>query len=462
MRWIINTLILVMMVPMMVSGQTSFDLEEAISYAIENAPQLKKEAFNIADAEAQVNEYKAIGLPQVNGSIDYQHFLAIPTQIIPDFISPFVDGRLLNYSLIDDTQVPNSEGAGLPAQFGTKNVFSVGAEANMLLFDGSYLVGLKAVKLSRELAQGNKALTAYQVKNNVIKSYLGVLQAEKSQNIILDNINNLTKTHYETKIVYENGFAEKLDVERLQLSLDNLNRDFERILQLIEVTKNILKFQMSYPMDEDISLSESFDQLVDMATSKAVFLDQEMKLENRPEFQLLNTAESLNKLNVERYKKGYYPSLRGFASYSIGVQRNKLFDGDESGWFPTSVLGLAMSIPIFDGFDKRSKIQRAQIALDKVAIDKHQFEQAMSLEVTNAKIALSNANATLINTQRSVELAEKILRTTKIKFSEGIGSSIEVVQAERELYTAQANHTNAQYDLLVAVHDLEIALGQSK
>ena len=453
-------LTLVFLGPMLLQAQQSYSLSDAISYAKENALSMKTEELNIADAEAQIKEYKSIGLPQVNASIDYQHFLAIPTQIIPDFISPFVDGRLINYSLIDPAQVPTTSGAGLPAQFGTKNIFSIGADASMLLFDGSYLTGLKAVKLSRELSQKNKSLTAYQIENNVTRAYLAVLQAEKSQKILKDNIQNLEKTHRETKIVFENGFAEKLDVERLQLSLDNLNRDFERILQVFELAKNVLKFQMNYPLDQELQLEDSFDNLVNQALASAVNINYEVDVNRRPEFQILNTAESLNSLNIERYKKGYYPSLRAFGSYSTGVQRNKLFDKDESGWFPTSVLGLTAAIPIFDGFDKRSKIQRAQIEFDKVGIQKQQFEQGMNLEVKNAKITLSNANATLLNTEKSLDLAEKILRTSNIKFREGIGSSFEVVQAERELYAAQANHTNAQYDLLVAVKDLEIALGQ--
>ena len=442
-------------------GQQEFTLDEAIAFGKENAPSMQLSEYDKADAEAQIKEYKSIGLPQVNASLDYNHFIEIPTQIIPDFISPFVDGRLVNYSLIDQSQVPEVTGQGLPAQFGTKNNFTIGADASMLIFDGSYLTGLKAVNLSRELSQQNLEVTAYEIENNITRSYLAVLQAENGQQIIRDNINTLEETFRETKIIYENGFAEKLDVERLQLSIDNLKRELERIVQATELTKNVLKFQMNYPLDKEIVLEDSFDQMFQEALSQSVSIDRDIDYAKRPEYGLINIGESLNKLNIERYQRGYYPSLRGFASYSVGVQRNDLFNSDEGGWFPTSIIGLSASIPIFDGFDKRSKIQRAQIELDKVNVQKKQLEQVINLEVRNAKIALVNANASLQNTESSLRLAEKIVNTSKIKFKEGIGSSLEVVQAENELYTAQSNHINAQYDLLVAVKDLEIALGNN-
>ena len=451
---------LIICLPILSYGQMTFTLEEAIAYGLEHSMSITLSEYEIRDAAAQVNEYKSIGLPQVKASIDYQHFLEIPTQIIPDFISPFVDGRLVNYSLIDPSQVPTSTGPGLPAQFGTKNTFSLGADASMLLFDGSYFVGLRAAKLSQELSKRNQEVTVYELENNITRAYLSVLQAENNQQLLRDNISTLDETLRETEIIYENGFAEKLDVERLQLSLDNLNREMEKIVQFAELAKNLLKFQMNYPLEEDITLDDSFEQLYQQALAASVENGQPIEYENRPEYRMLSTAEALNKLNIERYQKGYLPSLRGFASYSVGVQRNNLFDSDENGWFPTSVLGLSASIPIFDGFDKRSKIQRAQISLDKLDVQRKQFEQVMNLEIQNARIALSNANASLQSTQRSLELAEKILNTSKIKFKEGVGSSLEVVQAEGELYTAQSNHTNAQYDLLVAVKDLEIAMGK--
>jgi outer membrane protein TolC len=423
-------------------GQEVFSIEEAVAFGIANSSQSLVNQLEIAKAEAQIKEYRSSGLPQVRGSVNYQHFVNLPVSLLP---AEFFGG---------------APGTFAEVQFGLKNSLNGGIELNQLIFDGSFFTGLKAQRIYRDLVSKQANQSEYETKKNITKAYLGVIIAERNRRIIEKNIENLEKTLEETTIIYENGFAEKLDVSRLQLSFDNLNTELTRIDRLISLSKNILKFQMNYPLENPITLSESLDDLADMVFIDDVDLDANVDISQRPEFGVLEVAEKLNELNVEVLRKGYLPSIAGFANAQTQIQRNNLFDQDAPGFFPTTIVGLAMSVPIWDSFTKKHKIQQAQVDVELARIQKNEFERAVSLEVYNARLNYENAMNQVSSRKRSESLANEIYETAKIKFQEGVGSSLELVQAEQNLYSAQANYATALYDLVVAKTDLDLALGK--
>jgi len=440
-------------------AQQIFTLEQAIDYGLENSSQARLNQLELEDAEGQILEYKAIGIPKINGAINYQHSPNIATFILPDFITPAINRSLLSYGLIDPSQVIPPAPGGNPAQFGTSNNLTAGLELSALLFDGSFFVGLRAQRLYRELIQKQAELPKLEIKSNIQKAFLSVLIAKRNEGLLQKNISNLQNTLRETKAIYENGFAEKLDVDRLELSLNNLNVEAGKVQRLIELSYNLLKFQMSYPLNEPIEIEGDLDMLLAQINIESV-AGEELDFSRRPELAVIESGQELAEMNVKRLKAAYLPSLVGFANYSQQLQRNDLFDKNENPWFTVSNIGASLQVPIFDGLDKKAKMQRARIELDKTAIQKRDFERGVTLEVQNAKIAFLNANQTVETTRKSLDLAQQIYDITQIKYKEGVGSSIEVAQAERELYTAQSANMNALFDLLVAKTDLDKALGK--
>ena len=425
-------------------AQQDFTLDQAISYGLAANNKIKLAKIEVADAEGQLLEYKSIGIPKVNASVDYNYFPQVPQFLIPrQFIDP---------------DAPDGSFALLPA--GTKQGLTAKIEASAIIFDAAWLVGLKAQRLYRELIAKQGEASNEEIKSAVTKAYLAVLIAEKNKEVLVKNISNLTKTLKETRAIYENGFAEKLDVDRLQLSLNNLNIESEKLDRLIAISYNLLKFQMGCPMEDEIRANDNLDMLIAKFTVEATDLEAPVDYNSRSEYAAISLGEELAKINIRRYQMGYFPILNAFGSHQEQLQRNNLFDKDENGWFGTTVVGLSLKIPIFDGLDKKAKIQRARILLDKTLIQKNDFERAVTLEVKNARTAYLNARESVTATDKSLQLAQEIYNTTQIKFKEGVGSSFEVAQAERELYTAQANYTGALYELLVAKSDLDKALGK--
>ena len=266
---------------------------------------------------------------------------------------------------------------------------------------------------------------------------------------------NLEKLYTETKALYKEGFIEQLDVDRLQLSIANLKTEKEKLLRQRKSAIDYLKFAISYPVADELIPTDNINSLLEEATEDE--LSGEIDYNSWPQYQVSETGLILNELNVDVYKKGYLPSLSVFGSYQYGFQGDKW---DETGfWVPVGLVGAQINIPIFDGFDKRAKIQRARLALDIARNQKRELERAIEIEVQNARTNYKNASLQVENQKKNLELAERIYNTTMIKYREGVGSSIEISQAEQSLYSTQQNYTQSLFDLLSAKAALDKALG---
>jgi len=453
----VNILLFFTMWSCSIRAQSSFSLEEAIAYGIEHQNAMKLNDLEIASADSDIKEIRSIGIPKVNGAIDYNYYFYVPKQPIQDFIGPAV------YSILEAEGLPTTT-QGPPQTFELSFVqpqqLNLGLSANALVFDGSYIYAIKASKLYKDLVRKQKDATADQVKNNITKAYLSILIVEENKRTLKDNIFTLEKSLNEVKAMYEAGFMESLDVDRLQLSYDNLNTQVENLNGLIELSKNLLKFQMGYPLDDEIALSEDINELILKFDAEVLSDDIVIDPNKRSEFQVLNTTQELNQLDLKRNKAGYLPNVGAFASFQESLQRTNLFDGDQTGFLPTGLLGFKVNVPIYDGGEKSAKIQKVKLNIEKVDVQKDEFTRGMTLQVKNAQVAMSNAKRNLENRRKTLAMTKSIYDRTKIKFTEGVGSSVEVTQAENGLYQAQAEVISSLYDLLQAKVDLDIALGK--
>lgn len=443
---------------MTMQSQQQFSLVQSVRYALDNNLELRSKGVAERDANAQIREYKSIGIPKVNAFVNYQYFMAVPAQPVQDFISPSIYNVLF-----DENVIPRRE-LGQPETFKftlfQPHQLVGGIEASAMLFDGSYLYGVKGAKLYRELIAAEKAVTERDVRLNVTKAYLSVLIAGENLNMLQKNQNNLANSLREVKAMYENGFAEKLDVDRLQLSADNLAIEITRMQQIITVSKNILKFQMNYPLDSDITLTDKIDILTAALSSDIEMNKDNLSAAERPEYQLIEKGEDLNEIDLKRVKAGYLPTARAFINAQGSLFRRNLFNNDETGWIPQSAVGLALNIPLYDGGDKSAKIQRIKLNMEKTSLEKEQFEKSVVMEIMNTAMALSNAKEIVIARQNAMNISQNIYDKTLIKFREGVGSSVEVNQAESALFQAQSVYVNAIYDVLSAYTDYQKATGK--
>ncbi len=421
-----------------VRAQQAFTLEEAVQYGIRNHASARYDTIKIMDADAQIRSLKATGLPQVNGAVDYNYFIEVPQLVIPKEFDPTGQGGSVSFQL--------------------RNSLAMGVNMGMLAFDGSYIVALKAAKSYRDFVAIQAQQTPVNLRNSITQAYYSVLLAQRNRDQLAKNLTVLQELRKETAAIIESGFSEKLDVDRIDLSINTLETTLKNLDRGLDIVKSLLKFQMQYPADQDIVLKDSFDDLFRQAAMTDEQSVATLNLNNRVEYRLLGKGIELAGLDLERYRKGYLPSLSIIGSFQRTLQSDNIF---RSGgfWLPTSVVGLSLSVPIFDGFMKQANIQRARLTLEKTRLDRSEFERAVNLEVKNARESYLNALETVKDRERAVLLAEEIFKVAQVKYREGVGSSFEVRQAEADLYSAQANFISAQYEVINSRFALQRALG---
>jgi outer membrane protein len=418
----------------------NFNLDECINYAYSHQTSMLNAALDQKIAVAKVKETIGIGLPQINGSADLKDFLKVPTSLIP---AQFFGGKPGEYQSV---------------QFGVKYNSSFGLTANQLIFNGSYLVGLQASKTYKELSQRAYSRSKIETNVAVTKAFYMVLVNGKQIELLDANIAQLQDQLKQTKALYKNGFAEKIDADRLTVIYNNLVTEKQNILRSLELGNTMLKFQMGMPVDHQLNLSGSINEV---KLDKMSLLMDSTAYRNRIEYALSETQIKLNELDLKRYKSEYLPSLAAFGSTSLQYQNNS-FSNLYNRSFPTTVIGLQLNVPIFSGFQRSNQVKQAEFVVKKSQNNLFQAKNSINLDIKNSITQYTNSLTSLENQQRNLDLANEVLRVSKIKYEQGVGSSLEVTQAQTSLKEAQNNYINALYDVLISKVDNERATGLIK
>ena len=417
-------------------AELSLSLDQALEMALRKNTTMLNAALDIDYAETQVNELKAQGLPQVSGSADFSHTFKIPTQIIPgDFVG--------------------QPGTTIATQFGVPFNVNVGVGASQLLFDGTFFLGLKAASEFVNISKLSASASEIDIKEGVTKAYYMALISQQNIGQLSASLANIKKLQSETEQLYKAGFAEKLDVDRLTLSVSNLEININKLQNQAKLAKQLLLNTIGVDVNQELTLTSKIPGEPTSDSYAAVF-----NPENRIEIKLIDQQQELNQLNLKRYKMGYFPSLYGNFSYgsSTFASDGKFGElGDD--WYGNGRYAVSLNVPIFDGLYKKAKMDQAKIDFKKTENTKQQALLGMNLQVGQAKTNYLNALKTIELQKKSQDLAESIFNTTKIKFKEGIGSSFEMINAESELTQANTNYLIALYELNVARIDLNKALG---
>ena len=410
-------------------------LEDAQQMALQFSEDVDLASIEIEKAQQQVRQSLGELLPQAYGQLTYTQYGKLPGTI-----GPFG---------------PNGEDVVL--QFGKK--FNVNADLTMtqVLFNGVFLVGLKAANTFIEIVERQKGLAEDEAKQLVKDSYIQALLAQENIEIISINEENLLDLLEGTTAMYENGFVEKLDVDRLQLALNNLRSrivEAERQQSLAEI---VLKYQMGMNVYEDIMLTDSLDKFISEIDYN---IAQKGDFTKRKELALFDARKKVNEYNVKRYKSLNYPSVTLFGTAGSAGQRDKFnFFKTDQPWLNTYFLGFEMVVPIWDSFKGKAQTEYARLDIQRIDAERSKFERSLDLQFENAKTNLLNAKVELDDAERNVALAQSIYDISKIKYEEGVGTSLELSDAERALFNSQTNVLQAKHKLLTAKTDLDKALG---
>lgn len=436
--------------------------QQAVEHAVQNVTEIKNLQIDKKIQIAKNNEIRGQALPQVNGSISAQHFFAIPVTLLPDFITPQVYGVLEDEGVQDGNGnpivKPNTPPQFFPAQFGVPWQASAGFSFQQLFFQPDVFVGLRARDAALRYADINIKAMEDSVRSNVYRAYYSVLIAEKRRVFINDGITRLQKLVNDQQVLYKNGFAEKLDIDRTQVNLNNLQSAKVQIDNLIYIGYASLKYAMGLRQVDTLLLK---DTLSTDLVKKDILDTSGFRYEDRNEVKLLNTVKELQGLDVKRYKLQYFPTVAGFWNFSGNALRQQFnfFDFSQP-WFKTNVAGLNISVPIFDGLQRPNRIRQAQLNLEKTENSLDNLYRVIDFQREAAYNQFRNAITGLDVQERNLQLAETVYNTTKRKYEQGLGSSFEVLQTEQSYEDAQSNYFQALYDAVVAKIGYFRALGR--
>ena len=417
----------------------TFSLDECVGYAQKNNVQVKNALLSI-DAQIQTNrEIGAAAFPTIGTNVGGTDYTKIPTSLLP--------GQIFG----------GAPGTFIPVQFGTKFNANYGGNFQQLLFDGQIFVALQARETSLEMQRKNAAVTEEAIKANIYKIYYQ-LSASKTQLNILDaNIDRLSKLAHDAEIMYKNGFAEKLDVDKVSVQLNNLQTEKIKANNSVAIGFMGLKMLMGMQVNDSLSLTEVINE---QSLSNDVLVEKDFQYGVRKDFQYLNTVRKLNEYNVKRYQLSYLPTVNFSGAYSQNAQRSK-FDFFEGGnWFTTSFLSLNVNLPLFNGFARDARVKRTKIELMQVENQIDALKNNIDNEITQAKLNYISSVATVQFQKKNMQLAENVFLQTKKKFEAGTGSNTEISAAQSDLVAAQNNFMNALYTALIAKVDLLKATGK--
>ena len=438
-KWLILSLLLASNLSF---SQQNFSLREAVDYAVKNHINIRNAQLDILNAEARVNEIKGIGLPQINGNFGYTNNFIIQKVFIP---AKTFDPKA-------------AEGDVIAAEFGVRNAGQAGIGLSQILFDGSYLLGLKAADVYKELSKKALVQTKQQSAENVTKAYYSILVNEERMKLLNLNIGRLDSLLRDTRALNGQGFVEKIDVQRLEVQRNNLKIETQNVERLQDLSYYLLKFQMGKKVNEIVILT---DKLADINVNELLPENEiDLKYTNRIEYSILQTQDRLAQLDLKNQKSAYLPKVILTSNFNYSAGRPQFFDLITQPWFNAASAGLAIQIPIFDGFQRKNRIVQSQNNLQKVKNGYELLENSIDLQVKQGQITLKNAYETLQEQKANMELAQEIVRVSKIKYKAGVGSNLEVVTAEISYKEAQTNYFTTFYNALIAKVDLDKALGK--
>jgi outer membrane protein TolC len=412
----------------------TFSLDEAIEFAMQNNYTLINAEKDVESAKYRVKESTSIGLPQVNASVSYSDNIQRPVMIIPDFTDPTKNMEL---------------------QFGTKYDGALAASVSQLIFSGEYIVGLQAAKKYLEKTDIDFFKNKLDVKQKVADSYYAALSVLDGIVIVDSTLTITRKLASETRQVYEVGFAEETDVDQLDLLVSDLEASRDYLNNQLVIAQAFLKFYMGINDADSLVLTDNMESIIDDKSNMAL-MSNPFAISQNVDYRSIAKQKELSLLQVKLEKSAYMPSISANLNYQTQAQRSQWdFFSSDGVWYNSSVFGVSMSIPVFSSGMRYSKVKQAQIAYEQVEVMENQIISQLNLQFSTARNEYMNALNVYLNKQKSRKTAEKIYLKTTEKYSEGMASSLDLLNTHNQFLNTENEYINASLAMLKAGEELE-------
>ena len=452
--------VLLLLLAGLAQAQQRYELtvRDAVELAYKNVIELKNAQIDYKIQEARNREILGQAYPQLAGNAGANYYFKLPAILFPDATSTAV------YSILKDEGVSGTSGpiTKVPdpvlrqVSFQQPWNLQVGATLQQLLFQPDVFVGLQARQAALDLSTSAIDVVKERIKDSAYKRYYAILIAEKQLFYTDESLQRLRQLYRDDSLSYVNGFVERLNLDRDQVQINNLLATRNTIANAITISYAALKLSLGLSQQDTVVLKEELTT----ESVKQGLLDESFRYEDRAVIRQLENVRKLQELDVKRYRLGNLPTVALGANYTLNAQGQQFFTNPNTIWINSAYVGLNITVPIFDGFQRRYKVLQAELNVQKAENNITNVKQAIDFEQTINKGTLRNALADLDLQERNLQLAEKVFNATKLKYQSGLGASFEVLQADTELQRAQANYFNALYNALIARISYQNSLGK--
>ena len=430
-------------------------IEQAVNYALEHNAQIINGKLDIKKAKWQIWQTTAMGLPQVNGSIQYTQYPNLPTQLMPNFLTPvIVQVNTQIFGLQPQGPLPNPN-EKIPVHFGSEYNAQWGITVSQLIFSGEYLVGLHASRIFKQLAEQNLQKTQRDIRASIEQSYVLVLIAEQSLRIMNESYDNAVTLRDKTEHLVAQGMGEDVQLDQMNYMVYQLKNQIKSVERQNQVARRLLKFQLGMKMEDSLVLETTLDQVLsDIKLGN--YLDTSFSVNQNIDYQLIMSREYLAHSDLRREQAKFLPQVSGFFSYGKNAYSDEfnLLSSDQR-WFKTVMFGFKVQIPIWDNGAKLASVMQKKIDYLKIDNTREMMQQQLKIQYRQAYYNFINAFDRMLNEQRNIEFTRKIYDNTRIKYLKGAASSLELTQAQNQYLQAQGNYYSALLDVIKAKTALE-------
>ena len=420
----------------------NFSEQDCVNYAYTHQNDVTNAALDVKSAEYHVKEIIGQGLPQLNGSASFDDYIKIPVTLIPGAF------------------IGQPAGTYVPFKFGVTYQSNLGVNASQIIFDPNYIVGLQGRKTYKQLYERSYTRSKIEANVNVTKAYYQVLVSVEQLKLLDANIAELKQEMDETIARNKQGFVEKIDVDRITVQYNSLVTNKENTSRLLALNYQLLKFQMGMPIEDALTLRDKLEN-IQLDSNLADTTSDTSVYRNRIEYNLLETQKRLNEYDLKSKRGQFLPKLIANANYTASYQNNGFGDLYTAN-YPSSYIGLTLSVPLFTGGQHINQVRQSEITVLESQNNLDNMKKTVNLQVTQSRTSYINGLQTLNDQNKNRALAAEVLRVAKIKYEQGVGSSLEVTQAETALQEADNSYIQGLYDALVSKVDLDQAYGRIK
>ena len=443
------------------------DLQGAVDHAIAYNKTLKNARMEVERSRASVWESIAMGLPQVDGAVDYMTYFNYELEFSfggGDF--DFTNEQILDATNQTLVEYPDATTQGLydhaagtffentlasmlpPSTILMSDQSTAKLQLSQLIFSGQYIVGIQTAKLARIISEQNLEFNELNIKETVINSYYLVLITEESLSIVEQNVENLNETLEQTQTMFNSGMAEQTDVDQIRITVNQLANARNALRRNLELNYNMLRFQLGIEPSVQVRLTDNLESLfISMEPESAMVVP--FTIENNVTYQIMKSQEEINKKLVDLEQWNFAPTLAGFYNYNAKIMTTG-FD-----MTPNHMAGFSLAVPIFSSGMRKARVDQARIDYNMAQINKSILEDQLLLQEKQFRYNLQSSLENFFTQKDNVEVAQRVFDSYQRKFEQGMATSLDLTQANGNYLDAESNYFTAIMEVMNAKLQLD-------